>query len=270
MSQQFVFKNQAFGLPGELHNDSPFRILPAFVKGATVAAVNAFATINIVAIPAEGDTIAIGDEVITYATVPASIAAAIAEITGALTTAGTFSTTVSGDSILVTSTTVTGAAGNDLPLTWTGTFVVSTGFSGGNDAFYQQAEFGRILSLDAFSEDIITSDPDYKLGYQAGREFGVLVNPKERVNAANLETSYVLPDDSQGAILSEGEVIVRLYGTVAVGSSVVPQVENATGKVSAIAAAGTSAAGFTKLPNARFVGFAANPGNLAVLQLNHA
>lgn len=101
----------------------------------------------------------------------------------------------------------------------------------------------------------------------AGVFAGILINPKgyalQGAAAGTLAPTLVLPEDSQGELLTMGEVIVYLTTSAAIGAGV--YYVDATGELGA----GTAGAGQTQIPNAKVSRYTLGAAGLAVIELTN-
>jgi len=93
---------------------------------------------------------------------------------------------------------------------------------------------------------------------------GILVNPKEHVNQANLSASLELPDGSQGGLCTMGHVYVKSATAFAPGY--VAAYANATGAISAYASASSIPETSTQIP-AQFVKISGSANGVGILEI---
>lgn len=103
---------------------------------------------------------------------------------------------------------------------------------------------------------------------EAGGEFaGILINPKgyalQGAAAGSLAPTLVVPEDSQGELLTMGEIIVYLTTAANIGDAV--YFVNATGALGA----GTAGAGQTQIPNAKVSRYTLAGAGLATIELTN-
>lgn len=96
---------------------------------------------------------------------------------------------------------------------------------------------------------------------------GILVNPKSYASygttSGTLAPTLTVPEDSQGELLTMGEVVVYLDTAAAIGDGVF--YTNATGALSA----GTASTGQTQIPNCKVSKYTLAAAGLAVITLTN-
>lgn len=101
----------------------------------------------------------------------------------------------------------------------------------------------------------------------AGVFAGILINPKayalQGAAAGTLAPTLVVPEDSQGELLTMGEVIVYLTTSAAIGDSV--YYVDATGALGA----GTASTGQTQIPNCKVSRYTLGAAGLATIELTN-
>ena len=284
--QTTVYKNLGFGVPGEFFSHSPRRVNPYNLYTATADAVTATGSVAFGSTNASAnDTVSVGGQTYTFkaeltaattanevligtdsAASAANLAAAINKGTGGGTKYG--SNTVKNAwavaSIGTTTTTVTltaaisGAAGNNIALS--ASVATATAFSGGVDAVVAPAYVGYAFSADP-------SNPNNaKAGNSNSGTFaGILVNPKEYANVANLDPSLQIQDGMVGSLCTFGEVIVKSAHTVKPGY--IGCFRSSDGQIGAATGSDAIPAGYVQIPHATYQYFDSDANGLAVLVL---
>lgn len=101
----------------------------------------------------------------------------------------------------------------------------------------------------------------------AGAFAGILINPKgyalQGAAAGTLAPTLTVPEDSQGELLTMGEVIVYLTTAAAIGAAV--YYVDADGSLGA----GTAGAGQTQIPNAKVSRYTLGAAGLATIELTN-
>lgn len=283
---------QPFGQAGEFYDNSPRRVAPGIAMGSTAS--SAIAAKGFVSMsagnPVANDTVTIGASIYKFvAEAPAAAfevalgdnaTATAANLNKAIMASGTagtdygtgttanasVSSVASGESVVLTAKTA-GSAGNSIALSASGANISVTAMTGGTDATGAvPATVGRVFTIvDAAS---IPSNPPVTLTVQQGGTgvfAGILVNPKVYANSRNLNPSYELEDGTIAEFATMGHIIVEVETAVTIGQVAI--YNNATGKVASMNSGGSAPAGYTALPNSKFVLVNSAAGELAVLEL---
>ena len=108
----------------------------------------------------------------------------------------------------------------------------------------------------------ITAQGVVTVGGDAGIFGGILVNPKNYA-LSGLTASLTLPDNTEGELLTMGEIVVTLSNAAVIGSGV--YYADATG----ILGCGTASTGQTQIDNAKVVRYATSGAGLAVIELTN-
>lgn len=282
--QTQVLRTLAGGKPGDIYDNGPRISDPFILTNSSVAGVAATGKIVFTANPTANDTITVAN--VTYKFVAelaaandvkigtnlAATVASIVKVVNGTATAGTdcYAGTKSLENLLVAAnvsdTTLsltavdTGIPGNYIALASSSANGTVTAFAGGVDAVAVDAYVGYYFS-------VLPSDPSKA---QAGavlnaKTGGILVNGNQYSNWQNLNASQKVQPGSVGDIMSFGRVIVKTAHDVVVGY--LGCFNSTTGAIGAAAASDAVPAGYTLIPNSKFVLTNANANGLAVLQL---
>ena len=100
------------------------------------------------------------------------------------------------------------------------------------------------------------------VGGDAGIFGGILVNPKHHA-LSGLTASLTLPDNTEGELLTMGEIVVTLSNAAVIGSGV--YYADATG----VLGCGTASTGQTQISNAKVVRYTTSGAGLAVIELTN-
>lgn len=112
----------------------------------------------------------------------------------------------------------------------------------------------------------ITSEGIAEVGGAAGIFAGILVNPKHYASqgttaGGTLAPTLVLPDNTEGELLTMGEIVVSLSNAAVIGSGV--YYADATGALGC----GTAGVGQTQITGAKVVRYTTSGAGLAVIEL---
>jgi hypothetical protein len=282
--QTQVLQTLAGGKPGDIYDNGPRISDPFILTNSSVAGVAATGKIVFTANPTANDTITVAN--VTYKFVSelaavndvkigtdlAATVASIVKVVNGTATAGTdcYTGTKSLENLLVaanvSNTTLsltavdTGIAGNYIALASSSSNGTITAFASGVDAVAVDAYVGYYFS-------VLASDPSKaQAGYVSGSKTGgILVNGNQYSNWQNLNASQKVQPGSVGDILSFGRVIVKTAHDVVVGY--LGCFNSTTGAIGAAAASDSVPAGYTLIPNSKFVLTNASANGLAILQL---
>lgn len=282
--QTQVLRTLAGGKPGDIYDNGPRISDPFILTNSSVAGVAATGKIVFAANPTPNDTITVANVTYKFVTELAAIndvkigtnlaatVASIVKVVNGTATAGTdcYAGTKSLENLLVAAnvsdTTLsltavdTGIPGNYIALASSSANGTVTAFAGGVDAVAVDAYVGYYFS-------VLPSDPSKA---QAGavlnaKTGGILVNGNQYSNWQNLNASQKVQPGSVGDLMSFGRVIVKTAHDVVVGY--LGCFNSTTGAIGAAAASDAVPAGYTLIPNSKFVLTNASANGLAVLQL---
>lgn len=99
-----------------------------------------------------------------------------------------------------------------------------------------------------------------------GTYLGILVEPKQYANYANLQASLEVKPGTAGEIATMGHIFV--LSATAFAPNYVAAFNNTTGAISAYAASGSVPSGSTLIPNAKFIQVSGNANTVGILELN--
>ena len=273
------------GKPGDFYDQSPRRVDPFTLVTSSSDAVAATGKIVFTAQPTANDTITIAT--VTYKFVSAlaaandvklgtNLAATLASLVKAVNGTGTAGTDYytgtkalsdvvvasgSSDTTLNLTAVTPGVSGNYINLASSDDNGTVTAFSGGVNGVSADAYVGYWFSV------LATEPAKAQAGYVSGSSTGgILVNANEYANFNNLEASLRLHENSIGSLASMGRVIVKVDHNVTVGY--LGCYNSATGSIGAAAASDSVPAGYTLIPNSKFILQNATANGLAILQLD--
>lgn len=100
-----------------------------------------------------------------------------------------------------------------------------------------------------------------------GTYLGILVEPKQYANYANLQATLEVKAGTAGEICSMGHIFVK--SATAFAPNYVAAFANATGAISAYATASAIPdSGYTQIPNAKFIEVSGDANTVGILELN--
>lgn len=284
--QTNVNKAQATGIVGQFFDNSPRRADPYTLNSATVAAIAATGSVAFGATNASAnDTVSIAGQTYTFkaeltaattanevligstvADSVANLAAAVNKGTGGGTKYGsnTVKNAWAEASIGTTTSTLTltainaGAQGNSIALS--ASVATATAFSGGADAVNAPAYVGYAFSINP-------SDPNKAQAgsSNSGTFGGILVLPTQYANYNNLNPTLAIGEGMIGDLCTFGRVYVQPAHNVSVGY--LGCFRASDGKIGAAASSDSVPAGFTLIPNSKYIAMNATAEGLAVLEL---
>lgn len=286
MLQSSVNTSMATGVVGTFYDYSPRRCDPFILNSASSAGVTATGSVAFGSTNASNnDTVSIGGQTYTFKTSltaattanevligtdsaasAANLAAAINKGTGGGTTYGsnTVKNAWAEASIGTTTTTVTltaaisGAAGNNIALS--ASAATATAFSGGVDAVVAPAYVGY-----AFCSTTATPDKAQAGNSNSGSFAGILVLPQQYANYNNLNPTLAIGEGMVGDLCTFGRIYVKTAHAANVGY--LGCFRNSDGQIGAAAASDAVPAGYTLIPNSKFIRMNAGANGIAVLQL---
>lgn len=283
MFQKQIYSNLPAGVEGEYADDSPRRETPyILIANTTQTGTAAKGSLAFTANPADGDTVTIGSVVFRFKTDMAQpndikIGTAVANtieslektingegVEGTDYFAGTTSplgdviASTSGTTLSLTAT-AEGADGNSIALASSDANITVTAFAGGVDAVSNLPRFACAFT---YGEE----DGTAVLGGE-GVFAGVLVNPKMYANYMNLEPTLNLPNGAQGGLCTFGHINIKPASAFSVGN--IAAYDKLTGKINAYVNTEAVPANSVVIPNAQFIKYSGQAGEIAVLELGN-
>lgn len=283
MFQKQIYSNLAAGVEGEYADDSPRRETPyILLANTTQTAEAAKGALAFTANPADGDTVTIGSVVYRFKTDMAQandikIGSAVANtieslektingegeegtdyFAGTTTPLSDVTASTSGTTLNLTAT-VEGAEGNSIALASSDENITVTAFAGGANAVSNLPRFACAFTYGSENGTAV-------LGGE-GVFAGILVNPKMYANYMNLEPTLNLPDGSQGGLCTFGHINIKPASAFSVGN--IAAYDKLTGKINAYVNTEAVPESSVVIPNAQFIKYSGNAGDIAVLELGN-